>query len=715
MLRLSFYVAVVLFALACSISSAQTPPRTSHALLIGISDYAGSAGVSSLMGPPNDIALVRDVLKNRFGVLDKNIIMLLEKQATHSAIQKAFADLAARVTEGDFVYIHYSGHGSTRESQTEQGKYDQTWVTYGSRNKNFSAPDNRDVLDKEINLWLQPLYKKARAATNEKKDAIDIVFVSDSCHSGIMARYSDKKGVTNVREVRPDPAPYPKIIQAESSSSLPGVRIGAARDTESAIELDPRTGTTCEDPKHCAGVFTWHWVKVLQQAKPGERWGDVFKRTFTMVTADRYSAQRPQQEGHADRPIFEGKFLPPSLTVAIIRVDAAKGTVRLGAGAASGVSKGSVYRLYTALHGNQGDVPELEVTDASEATTSEAKLLKGMVQVADLVTEVRHAYQFNPTRLYVSGDFPKDLDEPLIQEIQGTIKELSKFSGFQLVPDRTRADLLLYILHPKKGAADQYMYDRSTRQRLPPSFREHPPEVWVVTPQDQLLHKNLRISFSDKKQGIRVLQKNLRVFAWAREVKLLHAAGAAPNTSVQVSVLRPDATCGTECRYAPDDTQQKTPHKKIASYGLDDAHVLVKRGDSLTFSLQNEDSQRSWYVYLLNIAPDGSVRSIYPTRDDIQERARLKGGQRVDLDALKEEERAWLQLNDRGVETIKLILSSNPIDVRLVENEDGYEKRGDPNPLERLLKAAGRGRRDLQAIEIEDWGTIQADYEVVAQ
>jgi hypothetical protein len=181
-------------------------------------------------------------------------------------------------------------------------------VTHGSRNKNFSAPDNRDVLDKEINLWLQPLYKKARTAANEKKPTIDIVFVSDSCHSGTVARRIDEDGVTSVREVKPDPVPYPQILPAESSSSLPGVRIGAARDTESAIELDPRNGEACKDVKHCSGVFTWHWVNALRQAKPGERWGDVFKRTFTMVTADRYSAQRPQQEGHSERPIFEGEF-----------------------------------------------------------------------------------------------------------------------------------------------------------------------------------------------------------------------------------------------------------------------------------------------------------------------------------------------------------------------------------------------------------------------
>jgi len=677
--------------------------RNSHALLIGIGDYSASEGVSSLMGPANDIALVQGVLKTRFGIPEKNITVLLNEQATHSAVKKAFEDLAAVIGQGDFVYIHYSGHGSTREDKNERGGQDQTWVTSGSRNANFSEPDNRDVVDKEINLWLQPLYQKALAARSDGKTPIDLVLVSDSCHSGSVFRRVNENGITSVREVPTDLRKYPPIMLENSFASLPGVRIGAARDTESAIEIDTRTGHRCTDQKNCAGVFTWNWVKALQQAKPGERWEDVFKRTFTLVTADRFSAQRPQLEGHAEGPIFGAQFAAPSVTVAVTRVDPENKTAELAAGAASGVTKGSVYRLYTADSNTGSGLAELEITEVSEANASRAKLRRGNLEVGDLVTELSHAYHFKPTRLYLSGDFEEKIDKPLIQAVRVALEGLP---GFEVTSDRLQADLIIYVLRPKK-IDDQYVFDKSKRDRLPQSFVDQAPELWLVTPEGQLLHNKMRISFSDAQQGMRVLQKNLAALAWARQVRTLESPGGAPSVSVQISALRPDATCVSDCMYAPSDTTKQIPHRKIASYGLGETSTVVSLGDSMTFSLKNKDPKNPWYAYLLNVSPDGKVLRIYPTRYDNQEEARLNGDERVDLAKMR-----WLRLDDPGVETIKLIVSSVPVDIKLLENAEGFEKKGDLNPLEKLLREAGRGRGIIDEARIGDWGTVQADYNV---
>src|SRR5690242_16250548 len=111
-----FYKTLVsLLTVLASISSvpAQTSPDAtrvsrSHALLIAISDYE-SSGLLDLEGPPNDIELMKKVLVERFGVPQQNTITLINKEATHTALERAFKELDKRTSKGDFIYIYYSG------------------------------------------------------------------------------------------------------------------------------------------------------------------------------------------------------------------------------------------------------------------------------------------------------------------------------------------------------------------------------------------------------------------------------------------------------------------------------------------------------------------------------------------------------------------------------------------------------------------------------
>lgn len=68
-------------------------------------------------------------------------------------MRHAFAELAERVRPGDFVYIHYSGHGAQTQDLNGDGRSgkDQTWVTYGARTGKFEGEDDHGVLDDEIN------------------------------------------------------------------------------------------------------------------------------------------------------------------------------------------------------------------------------------------------------------------------------------------------------------------------------------------------------------------------------------------------------------------------------------------------------------------------------------------------------------------------------------------------------------------------------------
>jgi hypothetical protein len=127
------------------------PPSTlaigKHALLIGIQDY-NSSSIKSLKGAINDIKLMQGVLRERFDFQDKDFIIILDSQATHTGIEKAFTTLIEKVKNDDFVYIHYSGHGSQTQdfNGDERHGKDQTWVSYSARTSTISNDINNYVV-----------------------------------------------------------------------------------------------------------------------------------------------------------------------------------------------------------------------------------------------------------------------------------------------------------------------------------------------------------------------------------------------------------------------------------------------------------------------------------------------------------------------------------------------------------------------------------------
>jgi hypothetical protein len=679
-------LAVLTGALASAASAA--PAR--HALLIGIDDYTGT-NLRSLEGPVNDVALVRELLEARFQVPRGNILTLRDAQATHSGIRKAFADLAARVGPGDFVYIQYSGHGSYTPDQNGDEPLtgqDQTWVSYGARAGRLAGDDDVDVIDDEIIEWLIPIY--------EKTD--QVVFVSDSCHSASVSR-GELRGV---RSAEPDKRPHPlagKAFRRWRAGEAPGVRVGAARDTESAVEI-ARAGKSY-------GLFTWFWVESLDAARPGETWEEAFRRTYTLVTTERRAFQRPQLEGEGKRAVFGGQFQAPLQSVPVVRVDAGAGLVELRVGAVNGATAGSVYRLYRPGEPEgapRAEAPSLELTRV-RPYLSEARVRAGSFQVGDLVVEAEHAYPFEPLRLAVEGDFAKDKDRPLVERLAQMVQGLE---GFALAPDRAGADWVLYVLRPRRSDAG---YGYEAKATLPASDRALPPEVWVVSPQEELLSERLRIPLEAPDAGIGLLEENLRKLARLQEVKRLASRTDPAPIAVSVTQLRPVERCEGDCVPFPDERGEERPHARLGSHRLGQLpEVRPRRGDVLTFAVTNAGN-RDYYVYLLNLTPDGAIHAVFPLPSQAQEHARLAVGKTRDLSA-----ETGLLLNAPGQETVKVIASAEPIDVRLFEMQ-GYaaykRTRGAAlNPLERLLAEAMGTRGAVVSLREADWGTLQVEFPV---
>lgn len=87
---------------------AQPTPRK-LALIIGINEYSDAP----LYGCVNDAILQRQMLIHRFGFNPRDVVMLLNREATRKGILDAVEEhLIKQAKPGDVAVLHFSGHGS---------------------------------------------------------------------------------------------------------------------------------------------------------------------------------------------------------------------------------------------------------------------------------------------------------------------------------------------------------------------------------------------------------------------------------------------------------------------------------------------------------------------------------------------------------------------------------------------------------------------------
>lgn len=136
-------------------------------LHIGLNEVDSSAykvNIPFLPGPESD-ALSMLKLADQLGY---ETSVLLGSKATSENV-KSQIDLArSTLDSGDIFLLTYSGHGSSipDKSRDEEDKRDETWVLY-----------DREFLDDEIALHLARI-----------KPSVRVVILSDSCHSGTVAK-----------------------------------------------------------------------------------------------------------------------------------------------------------------------------------------------------------------------------------------------------------------------------------------------------------------------------------------------------------------------------------------------------------------------------------------------------------------------------------------------------------------------------------------------
>ena len=161
-----------------------------HALLIGVGDYIYS-DKGDLKGPPHDVAVLKDLLMEKWGFNEANITTLVDHAAGRDAILDALDKIAEQTSSGDFVFVYFSGHGTSwydpQNRVLQQGDLKQGDLT---PNTGALMPADLDpqetVEEKMAKLIIGTRDLRPRFEKLDKGRQVLAVF--DACYSGNSVR-----------------------------------------------------------------------------------------------------------------------------------------------------------------------------------------------------------------------------------------------------------------------------------------------------------------------------------------------------------------------------------------------------------------------------------------------------------------------------------------------------------------------------------------------
>jgi len=145
----------------------------SHALVIGINEYETA---SPLRYAVSDAQAIGRALKDDFDFSAENVCLLVDKEATRSAILNSFLSFASGKTDSnDRVVVFFAGHGYTVPSRRGEVGF---LVPYDGDSRNLASLIRWDELTRNAGLV----------------DAKHILFLMDACYGGLAITRALKPG-----------------------------------------------------------------------------------------------------------------------------------------------------------------------------------------------------------------------------------------------------------------------------------------------------------------------------------------------------------------------------------------------------------------------------------------------------------------------------------------------------------------------------------------
>lgn len=243
------------------------------ALCIGINDYPGTD--SDLYGCVNDAGDWAQELAGR----GFDTRQLLDAEATGDALRAGIRERLGAAGPGDTVVFTYSGHG--------------TWVP----DRDGDEPDRRDeaLCPHDISTRGPLLDDELFDLFSDRARGVRVIFISDSCHSGTVAKYAPPTG--NEPRVIKFLAPGVFLSDREAARARGIPRTFRGRPRHAALLL-----SGCQDIEYSYdavfdgrpnGAFTHVALAALRRLPANGTYRDWMREICTALPSQDY----PQQPG----------------------------------------------------------------------------------------------------------------------------------------------------------------------------------------------------------------------------------------------------------------------------------------------------------------------------------------------------------------------------------------------------------------------------------
>ena len=688
----------VLVSAVCLFSSLPTTQAWAEkfALFVAVNDYPRLGESAALNGPANDADLMSRYLlatpelgfsRERMTILANGDI-IADGTPTLREIDDRLSALANKVSVGDFVYIHFAGHGSrqrARDPRTEPDGLDEIFLPSDTGPAENGAYPNA-LVDDDLGAALD--------AIRDRGAFVFIVF--DSCHSSTATRASGAEPEGTQYRWLPEPSgtggppDFDSAVEREATLTVGesnGNRGGmvafyAAQTIEKTPELPLPRG---DEQAKTYGLFSHTMLDVLAK-NPGITYRELAQSILHRYAAGNFTKPTPLFEGALDRVVFGATGRAPRLAWPT-EIDGGKVLIR--AGALQGLERGAILALLPDpladlaqalgfLRVRTNDPLTAEATPARYAGLTAPVLSRLPAGTVARIVEKPLSFQLRVELGLLPGSAQNEAAAYARREVEKIAADEQLPANLMLVAQGDQADLRLIVASPRE---------------LYPNEGGDEPRLWFLPPGGELpiaasqMPHSIGLAGGMTPEQLLQLRENLVAVFRATSLAQLSALSELDRGKVRFGLEQQSARGG--------------PPRKLERSAV----PVLARGDQLIFSIDNQ-STKAVDVDMLLIGPNFSIKHMLGLR--FQRGDNIKGALGDIADAGAGLWRLVLVMREAGLNSVHSDLSF----LNQIGTQTRAQAASGARDFGQLLKDIGGGAATRGAATLSRGNTLKGSLDI---